>query len=272
VNSQQLVTEAGSIGELRELVDAHRVCAIVDSCTAPRAYSLMQLHRASGATSLYDGTPLENYILVAPYLIELDERSLILLLENVWSEPWGILLYSSASVAALAAHFRRLIRVRSIDNSEWLFRFYDPRVLRRYLPTCTAAECQVMFGDVGAFGMIDEEGSVSWLRRASSSAVKESHARAPQQFNSRVILRQAAGASNSSAGEKAMMLTIRDEQLSAFGSAPHARCPDVLKIRRRQSGGAAAGPQAHAMLIASSIGTPFVDPNCAAKAAAADNR
>lgn len=32
-----------------------------------------------------------------------------------------------------------------------LFRFYDPRVLRLYLPTCTSTELEQVFGPVGTF-------------------------------------------------------------------------------------------------------------------------
>ena len=32
-----------------------------------------------------------------------------------------------------------------------LFRFYDPRVMRMYLPTCTAEELAIVFGPVGAY-------------------------------------------------------------------------------------------------------------------------
>jgi hypothetical protein len=34
-----------------------------------------------------------------------------------------------------------------------LFRFYDPRVLRAYLPTCLAEELNIVFGPVRNFWM-----------------------------------------------------------------------------------------------------------------------
>jgi hypothetical protein len=43
---------------------------------------------------------------------------------------------------------RTLLRVRDEAGRTLLFRFYDPRVLRAYLPTCTATEWQSVFGPV----------------------------------------------------------------------------------------------------------------------------
>ena len=40
-----------------------------------------------------------------------------------------------------------------------LFRYYDPRVLRVYLPTCNAEELKTLFGPVQAYIMEDESGA-----------------------------------------------------------------------------------------------------------------
>ena len=38
------------------------------------------------------------------------------------------------------------------------FRFYDPRVLRVYLPTCSSSELKGVFGPVGRFVVEGPEG------------------------------------------------------------------------------------------------------------------
>jgi hypothetical protein len=48
-------------------------------------------------------------------------------------------------------HFRRFLTVHDSDGKPLLFRYYDPRVLRVYLPTCTAEELQTIFGPVLCF-------------------------------------------------------------------------------------------------------------------------
>lgn len=48
----------------------------------------------------------------------------------------------------LRRHLRTLLRVRDEAGRTLMFRFYDPRVLRAYLPTCTSSEWQSVFGPV----------------------------------------------------------------------------------------------------------------------------
>ena len=52
---------------------------------------------------------------------------------------------------ALHRHFRRLLRVQDERGVRMLFRFYDPRVLRVYLPTCRPGELEQVFGPVEFF-------------------------------------------------------------------------------------------------------------------------
>jgi hypothetical protein len=42
------------------------------------------------------------------------------------------------------------------------FRFYDPRVLRSFLPTCTEPECAEFFGPIGRFVMEAEQPGALW--------------------------------------------------------------------------------------------------------------
>jgi hypothetical protein len=45
-------------------------------------------------------------------------------------------------------HLRRLLMVKLDDGGRRLyFRFYDPRVLRAFLPTCSVRQDEEMFGD-----------------------------------------------------------------------------------------------------------------------------
>ena len=47
--------------------------------------------------------------------------------------------------------------MRDESGHPMFFRFYDPRVLRTYLPTCTVAELRLIFGPVEAFLLEGEE-------------------------------------------------------------------------------------------------------------------
>jgi hypothetical protein len=45
------------------------------------------------------------------------------------------------------------------------FRYYDPRVLRVYLPTCNESELEKVFGDVSHF-IIEDDGGNAMIRYA----------------------------------------------------------------------------------------------------------
>jgi hypothetical protein len=79
---------------------------------------------------------------VAPYLVELRDGDLFSdwALANGFGGHWGIGLRSSLSRAQLLRRFRQLLFVRDPQGEPLYFRFYDPRVLRAFLPTCQGQE------------------------------------------------------------------------------------------------------------------------------------
>ena len=79
---------------------------------------------------------------VAPYLIQLEpeDRLTKLLLDQGWGNSWGIYLRSDASLETLRRHFRSFLRVSDEAGRKLLFRYYDPRVLRVFLPTCVTEQ------------------------------------------------------------------------------------------------------------------------------------
>ena len=67
-----------------------------------------------------------------------------------FGNAWGILFASSASSSELRRHLRRFLRARTEAGKILAFRYYDPRVLRLYLPTCTPEEIKIFFGPITA--------------------------------------------------------------------------------------------------------------------------
>jgi hypothetical protein len=67
-----------------------------------------------------------------------------------WNQAWGILLTCPLPSRQLRRHLRRFFIARTEDHRRLLFRYYDPRVLRIYLPTCTPVEVADFFGPVSA--------------------------------------------------------------------------------------------------------------------------
>ena len=87
-------------------------------------------------------------------------------LDNGWGNHWGIFATVPAEVPFrdVRKHFRGFLRVRNPDGKTLLFRYYDPRVFRVYLPTCNATELGAVFGPVAMFML---EGEAAALLRFS---------------------------------------------------------------------------------------------------------
>ena len=83
-----------------------------------------------------------------PYVVPLPPHSPLLpiLLKNGWGKSWGIYLTSNATPADLLTLLRRHLPARLPDGRTSLLRFYDPRVLRVLLPSCTPLQLCHLFG------------------------------------------------------------------------------------------------------------------------------
>ena len=90
---------------------------------------------------------------VAPYLVELTEDSPFTkwLLENGWAQNWGIYLVSQGDLGEVWRHLRQHTLVYGPDRTQLFFRFYDPRVLSAFLPTCDTRQLSDFFGLVDLF-------------------------------------------------------------------------------------------------------------------------
>jgi hypothetical protein len=127
---------------------------LLDAARDRLIYSgLQRFARADDITCLYQGSSAEELAHVAPYLLRLGPRTDVFdwLWDNGWGRSWGIFLWSTETLEGLRAHFRRLTKVRTEDGQVLLFRFYDPRVLSIFLPTCFPEQITKMFGPVTRF-------------------------------------------------------------------------------------------------------------------------
>ena len=99
---------------------------------------------------LYRGDLEPDIAEVAPYLVRLDRESAFTdwLLDRGWGNHWGIFAIAREDLTAMRKHFRRFLRVYDSQGRPMLFRYYDPRVLRAYLPTCNNEELATVFGPV----------------------------------------------------------------------------------------------------------------------------
>ena len=95
------------------------------------------------------------------------------LFELGWSHHWGIALASQTPAKLLRRHLRRFLVAQTEDRRKLVFRYYDPRVLRAYLPTCNAEELASFFGPISAFATNDSEPSSLNLFRRAGEALEQ---------------------------------------------------------------------------------------------------
>jgi hypothetical protein len=92
---------------------------------------------------------------VAPHFVGVDNQLIQWLVQSRWTDPWGIFVICSTEPRLLRQHLRGLLNAVGPDASSFFFRYYDPRVLVRFLPTCTLEEVDEFFGPVQGFGLVD---------------------------------------------------------------------------------------------------------------------
>lgn len=121
------------------LVDAARDAAVYEAVMQPG----VQAH------CLYVEELPDELARSAPYVVDLERSAgFVDRFREAWGRSWGVLARSSATLEEVRRHFKGLNVVRGPDGQRLLFRYYDPRVLRVYLPTCTPGELAQVFGPV----------------------------------------------------------------------------------------------------------------------------
>jgi hypothetical protein len=100
-------------------------------------------------TSLYEGWQGAALCDVAPYLVPLalDGPLIAPIAGEWWGRACGIIVTSRVRPEYVRARLRRLLMVRTPNDRTMYFRFYDPRVLRVFLPIANPGQIQTFFGD-----------------------------------------------------------------------------------------------------------------------------
>jgi hypothetical protein len=104
--------------------------------------------------SLYKGRSEEDLAAVAPYFFAVpqdEDDFLDWFMEQGWSDAWGVIVSSQASFEECYKHFRKFLIVKTELGEELYFRFYDPRVMKIFLPTCDEQQIIEFFGPVDFF-------------------------------------------------------------------------------------------------------------------------
>jgi len=143
--------------------------AVLDGASNPDLRDQLHEHKPEHIC-LYRGALEPDMAEVAPYLVLLkrDHPFTNLLLASGWGAHWGIFARAPVTLPEARRHFRQFLMVRDHEGKDLAFRYYDPRVLRIFLPTCDAEELESIFGPVARFYCEDE------MRQAVMFEIEES--------------------------------------------------------------------------------------------------
>jgi pSer/pThr/pTyr-binding forkhead associated (FHA) protein len=144
--------------------------ALLDAACEPSVLKVL-FESKEQYQSLFEGPQGAQLAHFAPYLVQLPQKSPLIetLVDQGWGKSWGIYLTCPEPLEALRRHFRHFLMVKMPDRTQVYFRFYDPRVLRLFLPTCTAEQISLIFGPIKYYIMEDEKADM--LLRFSNKGV-----------------------------------------------------------------------------------------------------
>lgn len=129
-----------------------RMTYLIFDTTLGKAYTMMVLKKYYKVNqSLFKGTRDEVLEDVSPWIFQVDGQ----LMKNLHSEPVFfpfplLLLESEEDIHMLSTHLKQFI-YQTIGGREYFFRFWDGRVLAKFLPTCDKAQLLNFLGEINYF-------------------------------------------------------------------------------------------------------------------------
>lgn len=134
------------------------VYALLDAARDARIYQGI-MEAPNQGVCLHRGGKAKDLAQVAPYLVPLapGDDFFRWIVSNGWGRSWGIFAQSRGDLAEVIRHFQSLVVIHDEEGNALFFRYYDPRVLRIYLPTCRGGELRTFFGPVDLYMMEDAD-------------------------------------------------------------------------------------------------------------------
>jgi uncharacterized protein DUF4123/FHA domain-containing protein len=158
--------------------DFQPLYALLDASREPSVLKVI-LESKEEYQSLYEGAQGAQLAHFAPYLVRIPEKSPLIetLVKQAWSKSWGVFLTCDKPLKDLRTHFRHFLNVKLPDGKQVYFRYYDPRVLRLFLPTCLPEEISQFFGPVKQFLLEAEDPQMAlhFTRGPKGAAQKDLH-------------------------------------------------------------------------------------------------
>ena len=155
-----------------------RVYALLDGASIPNLPQRLHGAAETEFECLLHGELAPDIAEVAPYLVALERDSELAdwVIGHGWGNHWASFAVAPCDLRTVWFHLRTLNIVYGPDGKPMLFRYYDPRVLRIFLPTCNAEQVVQMFGPIASF-VAEAESAGSALVFAHSAGELQRSAR-----------------------------------------------------------------------------------------------
>ena len=141
-----------------------RLYGVLDCSRAPELYEHAARLEPEASSCLFEGRLAEEVRRVSPFLVELAPADPLSRLWRTqgWGQAWGILISSRAGLPAVRRRLRHFTQVRLPDGAgPVLFRFWDPRVFRVYLPTTPPPDMAGWFQEIERYIVETPDGAGS---------------------------------------------------------------------------------------------------------------
>ncbi|HEY7241931.1 MAG TPA: DUF4123 domain-containing protein [Burkholderiales bacterium] len=147
--------------------EGEELCAMLDGASVPGLLERFEAEPSLEVECLFRGGLEPGMAEVAPYLVKLDPGGEFArwVVGSGWGHHWGSFVTTRQGFLKLRNHLRGLTLIYRRDGTPLYFRYYDPRVLRMFLPTCSSQQLRQMFGPVDAFLAESETGDALSIYR-----------------------------------------------------------------------------------------------------------
>ena len=152
-----------------------KVYVLLDAARDKQIEPLVRLGKLR-SECLYQGKLDYAMARSAPYLVRLekDHPQTDEILRKGWGNSWGVfaITYPPATLINIRHNCRKIAKVKGPGGKNLVFRYYDPRVLRSYLPTCSTDEAKQVFGPITEFIIEGKEpGTIHRFKRSEEGVV-----------------------------------------------------------------------------------------------------
>ncbi|MCF6204639.1 MAG: DUF4123 domain-containing protein [Methylococcaceae bacterium] len=124
--------------------------AIVDAAQDETIFDLLKQYPDTRQQCLFEGQTGKKVATASPYLVQFnsaDDPLLEQLVMQGWGKNWCVYINEPESFATIYRHLRQCLRVKGEDGY-MLFRFYDPRVFMKMIPSFNPEQVNTFLGPI----------------------------------------------------------------------------------------------------------------------------